>query len=622
MAYSPDPNYYDDDIKKLKDRLKKLSEASYDNVSRKYTVGDKKYTSKELDAMVNTTKESIKKLESDKKKYGKYGPNFGESAKSNAVGEKFLELYTAAQNIEVTDFESAVKNYEAWKKVSDFVRSNKDIRVVSREDVIVRENGKTVTRQMNVVVDPLKDNSYKYAIENIPKQANEALDRAAQSGTTDRQEVIKGSGAAATRSYRTVVTDQAELDRRNAIIDQVRSGVPSSTLDVSGARQQATRVVSPTGTIQPTGPTQTTRTAVSPTGATGPASTARQQTSAPARGTGVSQPGAGQFRMAEEQSKQAVFAATPTGPTGPSDGGGGGGGGGGGAGGGAGRAPRTALPKNWEATFRRMFPNNAWMLDLDRAKYPKLFQLIQRGVADRMYETQEGLQRFDAELRNTDFYIELRDTDKVRQIKSLVGDLGFDSVPFNRFLTTASNMGWEGETLQQEVYKEAFRKNDDGQYVNPTAVTRAKSSNNYLAIANIGKAYFSQVADTTVENALTGAITSEDVQRQQRELAKTKYGHLANLIDQGFTLEELASPFKQQAAALLERSVDDIDMSQAQFEAAYNYGEAGQKRMMTSGEWEILLRSDSKYGWDRTENAKREARQLAGSIAQAFGKVM
>ena len=298
------------------------------------------------------------------------------------------------------------------------------------------------------------------------------------------------------------------------------------------------------------------------------------------------------------------------------------GGGGGGTRVGGDKTKKPALPKNWEAQFRRMFPEQSWLLDLDKTKYPKLFALIQRGISDRMYETAEGQQRFAAELKNTDFYVELRDTDKVRQIKSLVGDLGFDSVPFNKFLTTASNMGWEGETLQQEVYKEAFRKNDAGQYVNPTAVARAKASNNYLAIANIGKAYFSQVADSTVENALTGGITSEDVQRQQRELAKTKYGHLSNLIEQGLTLQELSSPFQQQAASILERSTDSIDMGQAMFETAYNYGETGQKRMMTSGEWEILLRSDAKYGWDKTENAKREARQLATSISQAFGKVM
>jgi hypothetical protein len=63
-------------------------------------------------------------------------------------------------------------------------------------------------------------------------------------------------------------------------------------------------------------------------------------------------------------------------------------------------------------------------------------------------------------------------------------------------------------------------------------------------------------------------------------------------------------------------------MGSADFEAAFNFGEPGQKRMMSTGEWEIMLRSDAKYGWDKTENAKQEARGLAASIAQAFGKVI
>jgi hypothetical protein len=275
-----------------------------------------------------------------------------------------------------------------------------------------------------------------------------------------------------------------------------------------------------------------------------------------------------------------------------------------------------------EETFRKMFPSQAWLLDLDRAKYPKLFELIQRGVSGRMYETQQGLERFDAELRNTDFYTELATTDKIRQIKAVTGDLGFEGSNFNKFLTTAMNMGWEGDTLKAETYKEVFRKDDAGNYINQTAVQRAKKSNEYLKVVNVGKAYFNTVSDATVESRLTGALNDEDIQRQQRELAKTKYAHLGNLIDQGFTLADLASGFQQQAAQLLEKDVNAIDMSQADFEAAYNYGEPGQKRMMTNGEWEIMLRSNAKFGWDKTNNAKAEARKLASSISQAFGKVI
>jgi hypothetical protein len=282
-----------------------------------------------------------------------------------------------------------------------------------------------------------------------------------------------------------------------------------------------------------------------------------------------------------------------------------------------------AVPFNKiEETFRKMFPKQAWLLDLDRAKYPKLFELIQRGVSGRMFETQQGLERFDAELKNTDFYTELATTDKVRQIKAVTGDLGFEGSNFNKFLTTSMNMGWEGETLKAETYKEVFRKDDQGNYLNTTAVQRAKKSNEYLKVANVGKAFFNTISDSTIESRLTGGLNDEDIQRQQRELAKTKYAHLGNLIDQGFTLADLSSGFKEQAASLLEKDQNAIDMSQADFEAAYNYGEPGQKRMMTNGEWEIMLRSNAKFGWDKTNNAKAEARQLASSISQAFGKVI
>jgi hypothetical protein len=275
-----------------------------------------------------------------------------------------------------------------------------------------------------------------------------------------------------------------------------------------------------------------------------------------------------------------------------------------------------------ESTFRKMFPSQAWLLDLDRTKYPKLFELIQRGVSGRMYETQQGLERFAAELKNTDFYTELATTDKVRQIKAVTGDLGFEGSNFNKFLTTSMNMGWEGETLKAETYKEVFRKDDAGNYLNTTAVQRAKKSNEYLKVANVGKAFFNTISDSTIESRLTGALNDDDIQRQQRELAKSKYAHLGNLIDQGFTLADLSSGFKQQAASLLEKDENAIDMSQADFEAAYNYGEPGQKRMMTNGEWEIMLRSNAKFGWDKTNNAKAEARQLASSISQAFGRII
>lgn len=292
---------------------------------------------------------------------------------------------------------------------------------------------------------------------------------------------------------------------------------------------------------------------------------------------------------------------------------------GGGVGRGGGKLP-SAPKMNWDrvsAKFRELFPTQAWILDVDPAKYPDVRQVIESAVT--LNETPE---RFAARFQNTSFYKELATTNKVRDIKALVGDAGFDSVPFNAFVTKAMNLGWEGDTLRFEAYKEAFRKDDTGQFVNPTAVTRIKKSNDYLGIANIGKAYFNQVSDDTIQRTLTGEMTTEDVQRQQREVAKARYGHLAPLIDQGLTLDEISGSFKTAAAQLLEVDPNTIDMSNAQYEVALNFGEEGKKRVMTNGEWQKLLRTDARYGWDKTENAKREARELANTISQAFGRII
>jgi hypothetical protein len=292
-----------------------------------------------------------------------------------------------------------------------------------------------------------------------------------------------------------------------------------------------------------------------------------------------------------------------------------------------GKAPKvtaaaTTPSTDWEGTFRSTFPSKAWLLDQDRTKYPQLFSLLQKAHDEKYYESTEGQARFAAELQGVDFYRELASSGKVREIKTIVGDLGFDSTDFSKFVTDSINFGWTGETLKAETYKEVFRRNPDGTYANPTSVKRAASGNDYLSTQLIAKNYFNSAPQSSIESVLTGTITTSDFQRQQREIAKKRYGHLSDLIDQGVTLEDLAGNYKQTAAKLLEVDVNSIDMSAADYEVALTFGEEGKKRAMTTGEWEKLLRTDSRYGWEKTENAKTEARSLANNLAQAFGRII
>jgi len=278
---------------------------------------------------------------------------------------------------------------------------------------------------------------------------------------------------------------------------------------------------------------------------------------------------------------------------------------------------------DWKPKFREMFPSQSWLLDLDSTKYSGLFKLLETGVKDEMWSTPESQARFAAQLQGTDFYVELKTNDTVKNITSLVGDLGFDTVPFNNFLKDAMNFGWKDDTLKQKVYEEAFRKDPaTGNYVNATTIERVRKSNPYLTVANIGKAFFNTVSDSTIAGVLTGSMIQDDVVRQQRELAKGKYAHLSSLIDQGLSLEDISDSYKTQASKLLEKDVNSIDMSQGAYSQAFDFGEEGKKRLMSTSEWEVKLRSDANFGWDKTQNAREEARALASSISQAFGRVL
>ena len=290
----------------------------------------------------------------------------------------------------------------------------------------------------------------------------------------------------------------------------------------------------------------------------------------------------------------------------------------------AGKTTEVAAVSNaWETTFRETFPAKAWLLDLDRAKYPQLFQLLNTAISQEWYKSQEGLTRFTASLDATDFYKEISQSKQLKTIQSLVGTLGFEGSDFTKFVSDSINFGYQGEVLKQKVYEQVFAKDDAGNYINPTALERTKKSADYISTQNIAKAFFNtNPSESDVENVLTGKILSADYERQQREFAKTRYGHLSNLLDQGMTLESIASAYKTTASRLLEINPNAIDMSTGAFEQAVTFGEEGKKRIMTNSEWEKLLRTDPQYGWEKTNNAKDEARSLSANIAQAFGRIL
>jgi len=124
-----------------------------------------------------------------------------------------------------------------------------------------------------------------------------------------------------------------------------------------------------------------------------------------------------------------------------------------------------------------------------------------------------------------------------------------------------------------------------------------------------------------IASVVTGQTTSESYRNEVLKQVKSLYGaDVGELLDQGYSVADIAQPYNNVAARTLE--VDAIDMTDPKFRAALDFKDSsGVRRRMTLGEWEQKLRTDSQYGYRYTQSARDEADRVGDIILKAFGKV-
>ena len=286
-----------------------------------------------------------------------------------------------------------------------------------------------------------------------------------------------------------------------------------------------------------------------------------------------------------------------------------------------------AEDRSWEPLFKQNYPQYAWMFtDLDRTKYADVFTLFSKAIDPKTGKQIMTDEEFDRRYAGTTFYRELETSKKGRELSAAIGNFTWGSGNLAKFLTKATQFGYEGENLKQQAYKDLFSK-VDGKYVNDLAIKEVRASTPYLALKDIGKQYFWDIADSQVEQVLAGtpnadgvAVSRDDLIRKARLAAKATYGHLSEQIDAGLTLEDLSASYKEKAARLLELDPNTINFA-TDFSDALNYRKDGQPRVLSMSEWETELRTNDKYKYSFTKQANQDATSIGLAIARAFGKV-
>jgi hypothetical protein len=99
-----------------------------------------------------------------------------------------------------------------------------------------------------------------------------------------------------------------------------------------------------------------------------------------------------------------------------------------------------------------------------------------------------------------------------------------------------------------------------------------------------------------------------------RRQAKNLYPTLADQFDE-FSYTELVDPYLSDAANILGLTKTQMNTLDPMWGTALN----GPSGPMSRDEWIRTLKTDSKYGYDRTVNARKEATSLGDDLLAAFG---
>lgn len=123
-----------------------------------------------------------------------------------------------------------------------------------------------------------------------------------------------------------------------------------------------------------------------------------------------------------------------------------------------------------------------------------------------------------------------------------------------------------------------------------------------------------------VSNMVRGDITIQDVISRVNEQAKSKYRHLADRIDQGETVYDIASPYMQEIGEILEINPESITLKNSLIKKALDQrDEKGNSRTMTLSEFGDTLRKDSR--WRNTQNAQEVAAQTTRDLLSSMGLI-
>lgn len=135
--------------------------------------------------------------------------------------------------------------------------------------------------------------------------------------------------------------------------------------------------------------------------------------------------------------------------------------------------------------------------------------------------------------------------------------------------------------------------------------------------------YLVGVNDETAQNyaarIASGEMSMEGVRSAMLKQAKSRFGWMADELDQGITVKQYLQPIRDTIARELEVAPESIDLTDSKWlKHVETRGEDGQLRAATMNEAMLSARREPQ--WANTRGAQETSTQMIGMISDMFGR--
>lgn len=264
---------------------------------------------------------------------------------------------------------------------------------------------------------------------------------------------------------------------------------------------------------------------------------------------------------------------------------------------------------------------------------PQIFNVFEQAI-----ENSWSPQRFIAEIQDTNWfknhsdtwrqamYLEQTDPQTAKQRKSEIGRTLQDQ---------AGALGIEvtGKQLQ-EWSEQAFRFGWDQTKINNVLANQVRIMGKHSVGGSLAEtqdrlesfAYANgvNVSKPTMQRWLQAIVrgnsTTQEYEQYITKMAVAKFPNWHKELNAGMTVQEIAEPYRQTMAELLEVNPADVTVNDKTIMRALSRkNDKGEYRELTLTDFEDEVRKDPR--WQYTENARQQVSGIAASLLQTFGEL-